>query len=407
MSISAELRRLVVGHRQGESLAGPFYVDAGIFAHEAAHFLGAQWLLAGHTSQIPQPGDYFTVDALGAALVVVRAGDGSINALHNVCRHRGARICEAHGGHTALLRCRYHGWSYKLSGELAAWRHMPEGLDRRSYGLRRCGVTVFEGLIFVSLDPERAPDPGTLLNPVRAYWQRYELEHCKVAAERTYTIGANWKLCIENNLECYHCLANHPEYTSVNAFVGADERVSDSTVQSFASYLRDWECQMRGRGVPTGRSELTTVGGQLCRAGTSPLAPGKVTASRDGRGLAPLLGRVGAYDESVTTGCFGFLSYLMAACDYALTVTYLPVEARTTHIVMRWLVREDAVAGRDYDMDELCFVWDETTKQDKHLIELNAAGVTTAGYVPGPYSLLESLVADFIDRYVALMRGSP
>ena len=406
MGISAEIADLVAGHRRGGSLARQFYVASDIFSHEASHFLGAQWLLVGHVSQIPGAGDYFTVDALGAAVIVVRGGDGTVNAYHNVCRHRGARICEAKSGHAALLRCRYHGWSYKLTGELAAWRHMPEGLDRTAHGLRRCGVRVFEGLIFVSLDPERAPDPTELLNPVRPYWQRYDLEHCKVAAERSYRIGANWKLCIENNLECYHCLPSHPEYTAVNAFVRADEHVSEAAVQDFAAYRASWQARMRASGVPTGRSELTTIGGQLCRAGTWPLAPGKLTASRDGQALAPLLGRISHYDESVTTGCVGFLSYVMGACDHALMVSYLPVDAHTTDVVMRWLVREDAVAGKDYDIADLIFVWDETTRQDKDLIELNAAGVTTSGYVPGPYSTLESLVVDFIDRYLALMRES-
>jgi Rieske 2Fe-2S family protein len=69
-------------------------------------------------------------------------------------------------------------------------------------------------------------------------------------------------------------------------------------------------------------------------------------------------------------------------------------------------VREDAVEGRDYDPAELCFVWDETTKQDKGLIELNALGVASRGYVPGPYSRLESLTADFTDRYLELMSGA-
>ncbi len=406
MSVRADVHGLISSHKPGENLARPFYVDEGIFAHEATSFLAAQWLLVGHTSQIPAPGDFLTIEAIGGALIVVRAGDGAVNAFHNVCRHRGARICEAQRGHTALLRCRYHGWTYKLSGELAAWRHMPDGLDRSLYSLRPCGVTVFEGLILVSFDVGKAPDVAALLSPVQPYWQRYDLARCKVAAERTYHIGGNWKLCIENNLECYHCLPNHPEYNAVNAFVRADERVSEAAVEGFATYLQGWECQMRTRGLTTGRSKMATVGGQLCRAGTGPLAPGKQTASRDGRPVAPLLGQVDRYDESVTSGCIGFLSYLMATCDYALAVSYLPINALTTQVVMRWLVREDAVAGKDYDVAELCFVWDETTKQDKDLIELNAAGVRSTGYVPGPYSKLESLAVDFIDRYLGLMSAA-
>jgi phenylpropionate dioxygenase-like ring-hydroxylating dioxygenase large terminal subunit len=406
MSTSVDLQRLIRSHRRGESLAGPFYLSGDIFELEVQRFLSSHWMLVGHASQLPSAGDYFVVDALGASVIVVRDTSGGINAFHNVCRHRGARICETPNGRASLLRCRYHGWTYKLSGELAAWRHMPEGLEKREYSLRRCGVTTFQGFILVCLKPEDAPDPSQLLHDVESYWKRYELHKCRVAAERTYRINANWKLCVENNLECYHCLGCHPEYTAVNAFVRADEVVSQSIVDAFSAFREGWEARMRSAGTLTGRSAMITVQGQMCRAGTVPLAPGKLTASRDGRGVAPLLGKIAAYDESVTTGCIGVLSYLMATCDYALSVTYLPEDSGTTNAIMRWLVREDAVADRDYNLGELLFVWDETTKQDKELIELNAAGVASRGYVPGPYSRLESLTADFIDRYLALMSGA-
>jgi Rieske 2Fe-2S family protein len=90
-------------------------------------------------------------------------------------------------------------------------------------------------------------------------------------------------------------------------------------------------------------------------------------------------------------------------CDYAVAVTYLPQDVGVTKVVMRWLVRSDAIEGRDYDVSNLCWLWDETTKQDKSIIELNAAGVASRGYAPGPYSRLEGMTADFIDRYLSLM----
>ena len=74
---------------------------------------------------------------------------------------------------------------------------------------------------------------------------------------------------------------------------------------------------------------------------------------------------------------------------------------------MKWLVREDAREGVDYDAEKLRWLWDETTKQDKSIIELNAAGVASRGYVPGPYSKLEGMTADFIERYLALMARNP
>ena len=406
MSTLVDLPDLIRSHRRGESLAGPFYLSSEIFEAEVQRFLSSHWMLVGHASQLPSAGDYFVVDVLGASVIVVRDGNGDINAFHNVCRHRGARLCEPQSGKAALFRCRYHGWSYKLSGELAAWRHMPEGLDKREHSLRRCGVTSFQGFILICLNAADAADPSQLLQHVEPYWSRYELGKCKVATERTYSIHANWKLCIENNLECYHCLACHPEYTAVNAFVRAEEAVSQSIIDSFSSYRAAWEAQLRSAGTLVGRSEMRTVRGQMSRSGTVPLAPGKRTESRDGSAVAPLLGSIGAYDESVTTGCIGFLSYLLATCDYALSVTYLPVDAGRTNAVLRWLVREDAIAGRDFALSDLCFVWDETTKQDKSLIELNAVGVGSRGYTPGPYSRLETLTADFIDRYLELMSGA-
>ena len=124
MRTSTQLQNLIREHRHGGSLAQAFYLDEEIFEVEVERFLGAHWMVVGHVSQIPAHGDYFVVEALGASIIVVRGANGEIHALHNVCRHRGSKICEDAAGRTALLRCRYHGWSYRLNGELAAWRHM-------------------------------------------------------------------------------------------------------------------------------------------------------------------------------------------------------------------------------------------------------------------------------------------
>jgi len=388
---------------RGFSLQGEFYRSPQVFEAEVAHFLGRHWVAAGHVSEIPEPGDFFVFEAMGASLIVVRGREGEIHALHNVCRHRGARICEVERGRTPIFRCRYHNWSYRLNGELASWRHMGEGLDKADYGLRRCGVAVFAGVILVSLDPEHAPDVASMVEHLESRWARYDLARCQVAARETYRLAANWKLCIENNLECYHCLGSHPEYTAANAFVRADEKLSDKVVGEFAAYHAAWRSRLEAARVPTGRTKFVTTDGLLSRAGTWPLAPGQLTASRDGQGVAPLLGRVTAYDESATTGGVGFLSYLLAMCDYALIITYLPQTVDLTHVVATWLVREGARAGVDFQPEEVRWLWDETTKQDKSIIELNARGVASRGYVPGPYSALEWLAADFVDRYLKLM----
>jgi Rieske 2Fe-2S family protein len=373
-----------------------------VFAGEVERFLARHWIAACHVSEIAEPGDYVTFDAYGYPVVIVRQPSGGIAAFHNTCRHRGARLCETESGRTSLIRCRYHGWSYRLDGSLAAWRHMPDGFAKTDFGLTPCGVAQLGGFVYVSMRPGSAPDFAALTGHVAPHLARYELEHCKVVAKRTYHVRGNWKLAIENNLECYHCLPSHPEYTGANAFVKADERLSDSLVEAFEQYSTAWRDRLAGAGVPTGRTEFVSLDGQLCRAGTWPLASGFATGSQDGRAVAPLLGTVRDYDESMTTGCVGFLSYVGAMCDYAIQVTYVPKSVHETDVILRWLVRGDA-SEESVDMARLLWLWDTTTQQDKSLIELNAAGVASPVYVPGPYSKLESVAADFVHRYRTLM----
>src|SRR5262249_32633784 len=135
-----------------------------------------------------------------------------INALLNVCRHRGSRICDTPTGHESRLTCRYHGWTYGLDGSLRAASRMAEGFDRSRHGLHRLHVRVFVGLIFINFDPDPVPfDP--IENDLAAPLAPYHLEHTKVAHRQNYPIASNWKLAVENYCECYHCAAAHPEYS--------------------------------------------------------------------------------------------------------------------------------------------------------------------------------------------------
>ena len=112
------------------------------------------WLYVGHQSQVPGRGDYFLFEIAGESVIVIRNAEGGINAMMNVCRHRGSRICDQPTGHESRLVCRYHGWTYGLDGGLRAAGHMPEGFDRSQLGLRRLHTRVFMGLIFVSFADE-------------------------------------------------------------------------------------------------------------------------------------------------------------------------------------------------------------------------------------------------------------
>lgn len=401
------LRRILDQQEQGYSLDKGFYTDPSIFDAELDVFLKRHWINAGHISRIPDKGDHFLFEFAGFELIIVRTGSSpdDVAALNNVCRHRGAKICEARQGNTSLFTCRYHAWSYGLDGRLTHARHMRPDFDKSKHSLVKYGSHVFLGSIFVSLDPQNAPDFDELVVEALPFWQRFDLHNTVIAHREIYELNANWKLAVENNLECYHCMPSHPEYTRMHGFVRSDERASESAVSEFAAYRMKWDGRMRSLGRPIGFSEMKESRGQSCRTGTWPLKDGVLTGSADGQGVAPLLGSIPAYDESVTAGFLGYLSYIAAYCDYARVLTYVPQSSTRTRIELTWLVRAGSRPDVDYDREGLTWLWDVTTRQDKDIIELNAKGVASSGYVPGPYSNLEWLAAEFVEHYKSSMKS--
>ena len=84
------------------------------------------WQLAGHVSDLAEPGSYLTTDVVDQPVLVVRDHDGEIRAFRNVCRHRGSRLLAGSGSCGKAIRCLYHGWTYRLDGRLIG---VPEGRE--------------------------------------------------------------------------------------------------------------------------------------------------------------------------------------------------------------------------------------------------------------------------------------
>jgi Rieske 2Fe-2S family protein len=134
-----------------------FYTDAAIFERDINWLRQTTWFIAGHQSQTPRTGDYFVYELANDSIIIIRDQDGKINAHHNVCRHRGSRICLESEGTVRNLTCPYHSWSYGLNGQLVGTPFMPNTFDKTAFSLHSCHVRVYHGLIFVCL-AEVAPD---------------------------------------------------------------------------------------------------------------------------------------------------------------------------------------------------------------------------------------------------------
>jgi Rieske 2Fe-2S family protein len=119
------------------------------------------------------------------------------------------------------------------------------------------------------------------------------------------------------------------------------------------------------------------------------LFDGYLTGSRDGKPVAPLLGDLRDYDGGASDFSFGAFSFLLAYSDHVVAYVFTPVEQHASRCEITWLVRADAQAGRDYDVDELVWLWDVTTEADRTIIVNNAKGVMSRHYRPGPLSRME------------------
>jgi Rieske 2Fe-2S family protein len=140
-------------------------------------------------------------------------------------------------------------------------------------------------------------------------------------------------------------------------------------------------------------------------SGRTPIQKGFLTESLDGKPVAPLMGSYAAYDGGQTACCFNPISYVMASNDHAVLFLFAPRGPLSTDVIATWLVREDAVAGRDYDSAHLIKVWDVTLREDKTITENNQRGVLSRHYEPGLHSLHEKRISDFIAWY--MLHGRP
>jgi len=210
MDARSEMLSLIRSRKAGFSLPQPFYNDPDFFRLDIELIWGRDWLFAGHDCELPDPGYFFTLQVGDYPVVVVRDLEGRIRAFHNTCRHRGSRVCATDKGAAVRLVCPYHQWSYSLDGKLLFARQMGKDFDKTKFGLKPVACESVAGYIFISL-AESPEDFAPFRSLIEPYFAPHRLSETKLAYERTIIEKGNWKLVWENNRECYHCSANHPE----------------------------------------------------------------------------------------------------------------------------------------------------------------------------------------------------
>ncbi|MFG2986510.1 aromatic ring-hydroxylating dioxygenase subunit alpha [Streptomyces sp. NPDC048258] len=206
------------------TLPGHFYTDPEVFRQEQERLFESMWFCAVRGSDLDKPGAFRTVQVGRESVIVTRNRAGELRAFLNICRHRGARLCTEESGEVRrALQCPYHAWTYDLDGKLMAAPHlvtMPD-IDRTAYGLVTVRLREWLGYAWVCLADEPPSFEETVIGAAVerlgdvASIERYGTERLALGRRITYDVNANWKLIVENFMECYHCATIHPELTDV------------------------------------------------------------------------------------------------------------------------------------------------------------------------------------------------
>ena len=196
-----------------ETLPGWCYDNAEFHALEREHLLLSSWVLAGHRSDLKQPGDFLAVEAFGERGLVVRGEDGTLRGFYNTCRHRAHGLVSSEHGHCrGAIRCPYHGWSYSFDGALKAIpaeKTFP-AINKAEFGLRRIEVEDYLGFVFVRFKPG-AGGVAERFAPYRAEMEAYRTaEMISFGTGWHCDLPIDWKNLMDNYLEGYHVPTGHP-----------------------------------------------------------------------------------------------------------------------------------------------------------------------------------------------------
>lgn len=199
------------------TLPARFYHDTAIWELEKAAIFYRSWFYAGHASQVAEPGNFLTVRIHEQNVFVARTRQGDLRAFYNVCPHRGHELVSGTGRKT-IITCPYHAWAFDFDGTLKSARNTEAlpGFRREDFALKPVRVEVFCGLVLVNLDRDATPfaeQMGDLEREIRHYVPA--VDELQFAQRDTYDAACNWKVMIDNFLECYHCHPAHKDFVDL------------------------------------------------------------------------------------------------------------------------------------------------------------------------------------------------
>lgn len=212
MRSEQERKSLPEGFPELPQIPGSRYIDPVFLALEDRYIWKNSWLYALHADELPRPGSYRLWRKTGSPIIIVRGSDNRIRAFYNTCRHRGAPLIEDDHGEAKGLYCRYHGWTYDLSGNLRAVREMRDfpGMDTSCRGLTEVRCEMYGNWVFINENPDSEPLLEAMA-PIPRHWENLQVENLRHVHSDSFDIECNVKILFDAFLETYHLKSIHQQ----------------------------------------------------------------------------------------------------------------------------------------------------------------------------------------------------
>jgi len=350
----------------GAPLSPWTYTNPELFELEYDAFFLRRWQFVGHVSEVPDVGDFMTADIGRDNVIVICGKDAKLRAFLNVCRHRGSRLLEGNGRCQGVIKCPYHGWTYRLDGRLLGVpleENFPD-FDRSEYGLHEVQLDVFHGFVFVRV---RGDGPGVAEQFAHTgqYFEWFDVENyvpCMEGETRVWDV--NWKVAWDNYLENYHIAVGHPGLNRLLTITDDFEELDS--------------------GVSYGVFELREK-------------PSRVPAEHQYQVLAEHAGN--RYPEEIRGKWvqYGVTGYLGIDLYPELTDIFrlIPLGPEQTAVRVMYYGNPDPSPTEKALRDLNIQINDPVNDEDRELCERVQKGLQTTGYRPGPLSSEESSVFFF------------
>jgi phenylpropionate dioxygenase-like ring-hydroxylating dioxygenase large terminal subunit len=340
----AGLVRVSEDLKMAHTLPAWLYTQPEVLEAEKREIFCKTWQYVGHTSQFTRDGDYITTEVADRPIIVTSGQDGVIRAFYNVCSHRAAKLVEGEGN-KAVFTCPYHAWTYRTDGALHRAPNMGgcENFDYQDFCLKNIKLEILHSFIFVNLDSD-APAMAAQFPDLFHHVEKYNLEEFKRVRVKETICRSNWKIGIDNYLECDHCSIVHKTLVSK-----LDMKQYEMEMHDNYSY----------QGTPL-KGKSNDFG----------------------------LGHGGRYYWLYPNTWFSFDP---GPANLSIHQS-IPIDHRTTKYVYTTFFMNDEVTTEE---EELMAMDQLVRKEDLEICETVQKGIETAAYKQGRFSLTENLVHHF------------